>query len=35
MKQILIVDDEPAILTLLKYNLEQENYGVSTATDGL
>lgn len=35
MKQILIVDDEPAILTLLKYNLEQENYAVSTATDGL
>ncbi|KRM72348.1 response regulator transcription factor [Lacticaseibacillus brantae] len=34
MKKILIVDDEPAILTLLKYNLETENYDVTTETDG-
>jgi len=34
MKKILIVDDEPAILTLLKYNLETENYAVTTETDG-
>lgn len=34
MKRILVVDDETAILTLLKYNLEQEHYQVSTATDG-
>jgi len=34
MKKILIVDDEPAILTLLKYNLETENFEVTTETDG-
>ena len=34
MKKILIVDDEPAILTLLQYNLETEHYQVDTATDG-
>lgn len=34
MKQILIVDDEPSILTLLKYNLEKERYQVDTANDG-
>ena len=34
MKKILIVDDEPAILTLLQYNLEAEHYQVETATDG-
>ncbi|KRM20673.1 response regulator transcription factor [Latilactobacillus graminis] len=34
MKTILVVDDEPAILTLLRYNLEQEHFKVRTATDG-
>lgn len=34
MKKILVVDDEVAILTLLRYNLEQEHYKVQTATDG-
>jgi two-component system alkaline phosphatase synthesis response regulator PhoP len=32
--RILVVDDEPAILTLLKYNLTQEGYEVTTAQDG-
>jgi two-component system, OmpR family, alkaline phosphatase synthesis response regulator PhoP len=32
--KILIVDDEEDILTILKYNLEQEGYEVSTAIDG-
>lgn len=34
MKNVLIVEDEQSILTLLKYNLEKEGYQVSTATDG-
>lgn len=34
MKRILVVDDEPAIVTLLQYNLEQEHYAVSVAADG-
>lgn len=34
MKTILVVDDEPVILTLLRYNLEQEHFKVMTATDG-
>lgn len=34
MKKILIVDDEPSIITLLKYNLEAAGYQVFTATDG-
>lgn len=34
MDKILVVDDEPAILTLLKYNLVQEGYQVITAQDG-
>ncbi|KRK72585.1 response regulator transcription factor [Lacticaseibacillus nasuensis] len=34
MKKILVVDDEPAIVTLLQYNLEQEHYAVSVAADG-
>jgi two-component system, OmpR family, alkaline phosphatase synthesis response regulator PhoP len=32
--RILIVDDEPDILELLKYNLEKEGYEVKTAIDG-
>ncbi len=34
MDKILVVDDEPAIVTLLQYNLEQAQYRVSTASDG-
>ena len=33
--KILIVDDEEAILELLKYNLEKEGYVVFTASDGV
>lgn len=32
--RILIVEDEPAIVTMLQYNLEKEGYSVSVATDG-
>lgn len=32
--KVLVVDDEPDILELLKYNLEREGYDVRTATDG-
>ncbi len=32
--KILIVDDEPDILEILRYNLEKEDYEVYTATDG-
>lgn len=35
MKKVLIVDDEPSIITLLKFNLEKEGYVVETAVDGL
>ena len=34
-KKVLIVDDEPDILDLLKYNLEKEGYQVQTALDGI
>ena len=35
MKQsVLVVEDEPAILTLLRYNLEREGFLVSEARDG-
>lgn len=33
--KILLVDDEPDILELLKYNLVKEGYEVRTATDGI
>lgn len=32
--KILVVDDEPDILEILKYNLEKEGYGVSVASNG-
>lgn len=32
--KVLIADDEPDILEILKYNLEKEGYTVSTAKDG-
>lgn len=35
MKKILVVDDEPSIVTLLTFNLEKEGYQVTTAQDGL
>lgn len=34
MSRVLVVDDEPAIVTLLHYNLEQADYQVVTAIDG-
>ncbi|MEQ9290411.1 MAG: response regulator transcription factor [Cyclobacteriaceae bacterium] len=34
-KKVLIVDDEPDILDLLKYNLEKEGYVVQTSLDGI
>ena len=33
-KQILLVDDEPMMLKVLKYTLEQEGYEIELATDG-
>lgn len=33
-RKVLIADDEPDILEILKYNLEKEGYQVSTARDG-
>lgn len=35
MTKVLIVDDEPSILTLLAFNLEKAGYEVVTATDGM
>lgn len=34
MKRVLIVDDEPSITKLLKFNLEKEGYRIETAEDG-
>ncbi|KRM10762.1 response regulator transcription factor [Lentilactobacillus farraginis] len=34
MKKVLVVDDEPAIVTLLEYNLKQANFDVQSATNG-
>lgn len=34
MKKVLIVDDEPSIVTLLTFNLEKEGYGITSAFDG-
>ncbi|MGL4695358.1 response regulator transcription factor [Enterococcus larvae] len=34
MKHVLVVDDEPSILTLLKFNLEKDGYKVTTAENG-
>jgi two-component system alkaline phosphatase synthesis response regulator PhoP len=34
MKKVLVVDDEPSIVTLLTFNLEKEGYDVTTAFDG-
>jgi len=35
MKKILIADDEPDILEILKFNLEAEGYNVKTAKNGI
>lgn len=34
VRKVLIADDEPDILEILKYNLQQEGYQVFTAKDG-
>ncbi len=34
-QKVLVVDDEEAILELLRYNLEKQGYAVKTATDGI
>lgn len=34
MKRVLVVDDEPSIVTLLTFNLEKEGYAVTSAADG-
>ncbi|WP_430608009.1 alkaline phosphatase synthesis transcriptional regulatory protein PhoP [Enterococcus sp. AZ170] len=34
MKKVLVVDDEPSIVTLLTFNLEKDGYEVMTAFDG-
>ena len=34
MKKVLLVDDEPSIVTLLAFNLEKDGYEVTNATDG-
>lgn len=34
MKRILVVEDEPSIVTLIKFNLEQAGFSVLTAEDG-
>ncbi len=33
--KVLVVDDEPDIIEILKYNLEKEGYEVETAEDGI
>jgi len=33
--RVLVVDDEPDIIDLLKYNLEKDGYEVETASDGV
>ncbi|KXG42835.1 response regulator transcription factor [Tepidibacillus decaturensis] len=33
-KRILVVDDEPSIVTLVKFNLEKSGYSVEVASDG-
>lgn len=33
--RILVVEDDQALLDVLKYNLTKEGYSVDTATDGV
>ena len=35
MKHLLIIEDEEGILQFLKQGLEEENYQISSATNGL
>ena len=32
--KILLVDDEPDVIEIIKYNLEQDGYNVKTASNG-
>ncbi|MFV0558967.1 MAG: response regulator transcription factor [Enterococcus sp.] len=34
MKKVLVVDDEPSIVTLITFNLEKEGYQVTSVNDG-
>ncbi len=34
MKRVLVIEDDPDIVELLRYNLEKEDFQVSAATDG-
>src|SRR6185437_13383654 len=34
VEKVLVVDDEPSIVTLLKFNLEKAGFSVITAEDG-
>lgn len=34
LQKVLVIDDEPDIIELLKYNLKKEGYDVKSATDG-
>ena len=34
VKKVLVVEDDTAIKTLLKYNLEQDGYQTTTSSDG-
>ena len=34
MSRILIVEDDPSLVELLRYNLESEGFDVSVARDG-
>ncbi|RME57511.1 MAG: DNA-binding response regulator, partial [Caldilineae bacterium] len=34
MDKVLVVEDEPALVETLEYNLARQGYAVSTATDG-
>ncbi|TML61656.1 MAG: response regulator, partial [Actinobacteria bacterium] len=34
MKKVLIVDDEPDVLLMLRVNLESEGYSTALAADG-
>jgi len=33
--KVLVIDDEPGVLDLVKYNLEEAGFGVETAADGM
>ena len=33
--KILLVDDEPDIIEIIRFNLEQQGYKIFTATDGI